>query len=98
MRLHKVHDLLQFGLDDSEGSHLSIRIHRFRSGIGIRPVLTTTMESGTGCDEISIVGSRDDGDSTRGTTIDVTEVVSQLLKRIRSELVFIIEDVVVSRS
>lgn len=96
--LHVVHDLLKLGLDNSERCHLLFRVHGLGGGFSVGPVLTATVETSTSSDKISIVSRGNNGDSTGGTAVDVAEAVGQVLQGVRSEVVVVIQDVVVSRA
>lgn len=56
------------------------------------------MESGTGCDDVRIVRRRHIRDRSGATSVEVTQLVAEILKFIRGELVVIIEHVVVCRA
>lgn len=56
------------------------------------------MESGTGCDNVRVVRRRHIGDCSGAASVEVTQLVAEILKFIRRELVVIIEHIVVSRA
>lgn len=88
--------LLQLRLNDSKACHLLFRIHGLGGGFSVAPILTAAVEPCTSSNKVSIVGCRDNGDGTSGTTISVAHAVGQFLQTVRSEVVLIVQDVVVS--
>lgn len=85
----------ELGLDSEVAASLtSARLGR----CGVAPTFTAGMESCTGCDNVRVIRWRHIGNRPSASGVQVAQLVAQILKFVRGELVVIIQHVVMSRA